>query len=784
MKKLFLKSITLKILAFILFISLLENFLLIYMSNTLSLRTIEDQIDERSMKSAELYSDNIGNWVMERMKEIEIYAACTDVRSMDWDIAEPYLQHAIKSKLGIYDHFMIVDLDGNYNTTLKRNPGNASDRAYFQAAKSGRTVISEPLISRTNGNAVAVVAAPIWDQSGRIVGVMAGTINLIKFSRMIENFKYDHADSYSYIVNRYGLIIAHPNQDYILKENISKQSAAINESVVSASTRILHNVQGKVRYTFNNTESFSYYHEIPNTNGWKIIIKIPLDYWLDPIRKIRNSMAAASVAAMLLAIILGATVAKSISHPIIRLKDVFVKATTGDLSARAAVESEDEVGQASSSFNRMMEQVSHLTYHDTLTGLPNRLMFTNHLGSVLKEAAGENGKVAVMVMDIDRFGNINNTLGHSVGDRLLVNLSSKITGCLSPDEVLSRIGEDKFVLLLRHATEQKDILDKARTILELVKQPLIIDDYRLYVTAGIGIAFYPEDGINSAELFKNAYSAMQRAKRIGRDNMQLYDATASYKLMEQLYLDSSMHHALGNNELLLHYQPQVDVASGRIIGCEVLLRWQHPELGLVSPAKFIPIAEANGLIVSIGEWVLKTACTQNKYWQDTGHDPIYISVNISGIQLLQENFVEMVSGILQETGLQPQYLELEITESIAMENTEYIPEILSRLSKLGVRIALDDFGTGYSSLNYLKNFAITTLKIDQSFIRDLTVSPKDAAIVSTILAMGRHLKLNVTAEGVETSEQMELLKNENCDILQGYLFSKPVPVDEFEKFLA
>jgi len=295
------------------------------------------------------------------------------------------------------------------------------------------------------------------------------------------------------------------------------------------------------------------------------------------------------------------------------------------------------------------------------------------------------------------------------------------------------------------------------------------------------MAFYPEDGESSDSLFKNAFSAMQKAKRKGRDNYELYDPSMNARLLEQLNLDSSMHHALDNGEFSIHYQPQIDTESKEIIGCEALIRWNHPELGMISPLKFIPISEANGLIILIGRWVLYTACMQNKLWQDAGFKPIYVSVNLSAVQLIQEDFIDMVSGILSETGLSPEYLELEITESVAVKNHEYITSILEKLKKMGIRIALDDFGTGYSSLNYLKNFAITTLKIDRSFIYDINENPKNAAIVSTILAMGRNLKLNVTAEGVETKEQYEALKNRGCKIIQGYYFSKPLPQNEFEK---
>jgi EAL domain-containing protein (putative c-di-GMP-specific phosphodiesterase class I) len=297
------------------------------------------------------------------------------------------------------------------------------------------------------------------------------------------------------------------------------------------------------------------------------------------------------------------------------------------------------------------------------------------------------------------------------------------------------------------------------------------------------MAFYPEDGESRDSLFKNAFSAMQKAKGRGRDNYQLYEPSINAKLIEQMNLDSSMHHALDNGEFTILYQPQIDAESKEIIGCEALIRWNHPELGMINPDKFIPVSETNGLIILIGRWVLYTACMQNKLWQDSGCKPIYISVNLSAVQLIQEDFIDMVSNILKETGLSPEYLELEITESVAVKNHEYITAILEKLKKMGIRIALDDFGTGYSSLNYLKNFAVTTLKIDRSFTYDINENLKNAAIVSSIIAMGNNLKLNVTAEGVETKEQYEVLRDGGCNTIQGYYFSKPLPLNEFEKLM-
>ncbi|HWQ29715.1 MAG TPA: EAL domain-containing protein, partial [Negativicutes bacterium] len=523
------------------------------------------------------------------------------------------------------------------------------------------------------------------------------------------------------------------------------------------------------------------YYIIPNTNGWKLITKIPVDYWLAPIRCAAKSLAFIGLVGLIIASLLGYFISKSISYPIIEMEKVFTRAADGDLSVRSEIASNDEIGNASRSFNKMMDNIISLTYYDSLTLLPNRMLFNASLDAELERASRDGSRLAVMIFDIDKFESINNTLGHAAGDKLLKNLAEKINYMSSHGYIVSHMGEDRFAILFKNFTCKEDVLKLSTEVMDLIKQPWLLDDHKLYITACAGIAFYPEDGETGFLLFKNAFSAMQRAKLNGRDNYVIYDPSMSSKLLEQMNLDSSMHRALENGEFSVYYQPQVNAITGELTGCEALIRWNHPELGLISPLKFIPFAETNGLIIPIGRWVLHTACKQNKLWQESGYKHICVSVNLSVVQLIQEDFIDMVSNILEETGLPPEYLELEITESVAVKNPERITLIIEKLKKMGIRIALDDFGTGYSSLNYLKNFAITTLKIDKSFVCDMNENPKNSAIVSTILAMGHNLVLMVTAEGVETKEQYELLKEKGCNIIQGYYFGKPVTFHEFEK---
>lgn len=777
------RSIMFKILIMILTICVLESLIFITISEYMTKRTLENMIIENSKKNAELYSEHIGSWLMERMQEIEVYSNTPLVKSMDWGSIEPYLKEEIEEKLLVYDHFMVADASGSYNNTIKRNAGNASDREYFKAAMKGRTVVSDPVISRTNGKPVTIVAAPIRNNHLVIQGVMVGSINLIKLSKIIENFKYNYPNSYSYIVDKNGLIIAHPEEEFILKESIVIESDIVPEQMVESAKKILTNDEGTTTFFFDNSTSMNYYHIIPNTDGWKLIIKIPVDYWHTPIKNSSIYHILIGLSGLITASILGFFIAKSISHPIVLLKEVFMRAASGDLAVRSSIDTDDEIGDAARSFNKMMDNIVNLTYYDPLTLLPNRMLFNASLDIELERASRESTRLAVMIFDIDKFESINNTLGHISGDKLLKNLAEKISYLSDCGYIVSHMGEDRFTVLFKNFAEKDDVLKLANEIRDIIRQPWLVDEHRFYISACSGIAFYPEDGESSDVIFKNAFSAMQKAKLKGRDNYAIYDPSMNSRLMEQMNLDSSMHYALDNGEFSLHYQPQVNAATEELVGCEALLRWNQPELGMISPLKFIPVSETNGLIIPIGRWVLYTACMQNKLWQESGYKPICISVNLSAVQLIQKDFIDMVSHILKETKLPPEYLELEITESIAVKNHEYITIIIEKLKKMGIRIALDDFGTGYSSLNYLKNFAITTLKIDRSFIFDINENPKNSAIVSSILAMGHNLLLNVIAEGVETKEQYETLKERGCDIIQGFYFSKPLPLYEFEKHM-
>ncbi len=429
------------------------------------------------------------------------------------------------------------------------------------------------------------------------------------------------------------------------------------------------------------------------------------------------------------------------------------------------------------------EHIHHMARHDGLTGLPNRLLFSSLLNAALKTAARYKRSFAVMFIDLDRFKFINDTLGHEAGDTLLKEITGRFKEALRASDVIARLGGDEFVVLVQEVPDRDHAATVARKLLSTAIRPVMLLGQECRVTASVGISLYPGDGEDEQTLMKNADSAMYHAKEEGKNNFQFYSSEISTQTLERLTLESNLRRAMERREFTLAYQAKVDLKSGRITGVEALLRWHNAELGAVSPAKFIPVAEETGLIVHIGRWVMKTACEQNVAWQRQGLPPISMAVNLSVRQFSDEHLVDDVAAILQETGMAPQLLELEITEGMIVHNVERAIKLLTAIKQLGVRLAIDDFGTGYSSLGQLKNFPIDTLKVDRSFIRDLATDSEDKAITSAIIAMGKTLSLTVVAEGVETVEQQAFLREQACDEMQGYYFSKPIAADDFAALL-
>jgi diguanylate cyclase (GGDEF)-like protein len=424
-------------------------------------------------------------------------------------------------------------------------------------------------------------------------------------------------------------------------------------------------------------------------------------------------------------------------------------------------------------------RAEYLAQHDELTDLPNRVSFNNSLQHAIRLAARKDTKLAVMFIDLDRFKIINDSLGHDYGDYLLQDISQRLKGVLRDSDIVARLGGDEFVVLIEEWQSMHDLSAVSDKILKAVAKPFIIDNQEYDLTTSVGVSTFPQHGVSAQELLRHADVAMYRAKELGKNNYQFYTSLLDFNSVERLRLETALRRAVNRDELVLHYQPIVNLETGYLVGMEALLRWQHPEQGLLSPAVFMPIAEETGLIVSIGEWVLRTACEQNRKWHEMGYGPMRVSVNLSTRQF-QPSLVDMVTRVLEETGLAPQLLELEITESMVMQHPDQAVRMLNELSHMGILISIDDFGTGYSSLAYLKRFAIDSLKIDRSFVAEATTDSDNAAIIRAIIQMAHGLEIRVVAEGVETAAQALFLRDHHCDRVQGYHFSKPLPNNEFE----
>jgi diguanylate cyclase (GGDEF)-like protein/PAS domain S-box-containing protein len=424
------------------------------------------------------------------------------------------------------------------------------------------------------------------------------------------------------------------------------------------------------------------------------------------------------------------------------------------------------------------EQIQFLAYYDALTGLPNRVLLQDRLAKALASARRHGEKVAVLFLDLDRFKIINDSLGHSVGDLLLQDIAERLKKWTRAQDTVARIGGDEFLLVLTSVKDVPDAAVSAERIMDVMTAEFVSQGHSFNVSCSIGISIFPEHGADAETLIKHADAAMYCAKDSGRNNFRFFTEDMNAQVVERLTLEHSLRLALEKQELSLVYQPQMDIATGRITGLEALLRWKHPELGLVPPDKFIRIAENSGLIVPIGEWVLRTACSQARKWQDEGLPAVSVAVNVSAVQFRQEGFRELISRVLLETGLASQYLELELTESLLLSNADVGFPMVQELKKMGLKLAIDDFGTGYSSLSYLRQFPVSKLKIDRSFIRDVATNPDDAAITTAIISMARGLNLKVIAEGVENEQQMSFLRAHHCDEIQGYYFSKPLTVDD------
>jgi diguanylate cyclase (GGDEF)-like protein len=648
----------------------------------------------------------------------------------------------------------IISPDGMLSqTTIEPHPRpiDLSERAHFRIHLDGRfhgLYIGVPAITQLSGQPFLPISRRVEAGDGTFLGVLAmlispgelttlpksidlGPHGVMTLSRLdgtvLARFSVDSPDGTKHI----GRSIAGGPRPAVIKENEAGEFVRI--SALDGIPRMF--AYGRV-------------------GSYPLVITVGLE--LD-----RALAAWRSLAATIVALALGATVLL-LGLGAYLVRRIFRDANT----ARATTQA-----------------ITHTAEHDFLTGLPNRMLLNDRISQAIAVAQRHRNKVAVMFMDLDNFKHINDSLGHQAGDRLLQSVAKRLVMCVRGADTVSRQGGDEFVALLSEVRQPEDAAVIARKMLQAVAETHPIDQHDLRVTASIGVSIYPDDGPDAETLVKNADTAMYQAKENGRHCYRFFKPAMNVRAVQRQSIEEDLRGALERHELVLHYQPKIDLRTGAISGPEALLRWMHPTRGLLSPSEFIPVAEDCGLIVPIGAWVLREACEQVRAWADAGLPITTMAVNVSVAEFRAEDFLEGVFAILDETGLDPRFLELEMTESVLMQRAEPTAAILQDLRARGVRVTIDDFGTGYSSLSYLRKFAVDALKIDQSFVRQISIAGRDTPLVTAVISMARSLKLLVVAEGVETLEELAFLRAQQCDEVQGYYFSRPVPAEQFARLL-
>ena len=720
-------------------------------------------------------SELISNWFQDRKNELKIYAHTKIMKDGSWDGKKDYLQSELAKRVDEYYFFMIADQKGNYSTTMQDNAGNISDRNYFPKVMEGKTIISNPVISKSTSRPIVVIGTPIT-KNNQTTSMLGAVIEINKLSAYINKYKIENEGVYSFLINNQGKVIAHPDHyklyNYLFNNDTT--SFNFNDKFIN---KVLSKKEGNLKCKIDNTIKYAFYHNIPETNNWKIVTVLPQSYLQKSIDGLNKKIFIIALIAIFLGSILSIYIAKNISKPIIKLKNIFKEGATGNLNIRANINSNDEIGEAANSFNKMMNVIKNLTYNDALTGLPNIDFFQKKLDNTLNHLEDINQKAYICSIGIDDFKSINDRFGHNGGDAILKKLSERIKYYLDENQTLSRMGDEFYFYLLKTEGDA-NITKKCEKILSNISQSYLIEDNIIYLTASMGISVYPDDSTDANKLIKNASLAMHGVKKDNTHKIDFYSKNVEKNLSERKRLETELSTALEENQFILHYQPFISTNNKKTIGLEALIRWDHPQKGMISPGVFIPIAEETAFINKMGDWVLNKACSDLKSIHDTISDDFFVSVNVSPEQFLEKNFVRKIQETLLQTGLEPEHLELEITERTAMGNIEYTIKSLKELHELGVKIAIDDFGTGYSSLSYLKEFAIDILKIDKSFIDNFIDNADNRAIVNTIITIGHNLNLKVVAEGVETKQQAKKLKELGCDIIQGYYYSKPLPLLE------
>jgi diguanylate cyclase (GGDEF)-like protein len=722
----------------------------------------------------------------------EIAAAVTPAMLADTAKLQAYLQRQKVSKsifpTGVYAVSQAGSIVAEQPSLSGRLGGDIKDRPYFvEAMKTGKPVISGPRLGQVVNKPIVIMVVPILDGAGRGIGVLAGAMypsdsNLFG---QLEVAKLGTAGYFFVVSPKDRLIVSATDQKRVMQPVSAKGLNTVLDRRVEQGYEgpgLAINSQGIETLTVSRNMK---------TTGWFVLAGVPTVEAFAPIATLtRQVYFAALLLTLIMVLVLRYFLVRQWT-PIEQAGARIRRMTEGkEPFAPIPIERKDEIGTLIDDFNQLIvwrkvaeHQMEYLAHHDALTGLPNRVLVQDRFNQAKAYADRTTNKVALLFLDLDSFKTINDSLGHTLGDTLLKQIAARLAECVRDTDTISRQGGDEFLIVLPAIQSTDDTALVLAKLLERLREPIHVDGHELSTSVSIGVAIYPDDGPDFDTLLKKSDMAMYRAKDAGRNTYCYFDEQMNVEAVEHLALRNDLRRALERDEFVLHYQPQLDLATGRVVGAEALIRWNHPDRGLVAPGHFIPVAEESGLIIPISEWVIHEACRQTVLWRRARLPDLLMAVNLSAVQFRRGDVEKTVMNALKKSGLNPQYLELELTESTLIHESESVLATVQRLKQLGVRFSIDDFGTGYSSLSYLKRFAIDKLKIDQSFIRDLAVDPDDAAIVRAIIQMAQSLGLKTIAEGVETAEMLAPLRVFGCDEVQGYYFARPMPAKQFEQYL-
>jgi diguanylate cyclase (GGDEF)-like protein len=705
-----------------------------------------------------------------------------------------------------YDHCECISLYNMNNEVIASSDseliGKTTDSeltlSYILATGSTATAIDGMHPISKNGSTIYCIeiGAPITDPiSGYVCGYVISTMNIAYFRTYLNSLTIGET-GFCMLLDKDGKVIYHPDPSYV-GTNIRSEKLS---SLVTNYNKGLMPISSSFEYYFDHTNQLYGYTILPDLN-WVLMLKQDTSEIKSVTTIMLTLLVLICTILMIIVIIFANILAKRYSAPIISLRDAMRKASDGNLTVQSNIKSNNELGELSKNFNKMLhiiktnyedlesmheellsneeqlrsnyDHIEFLAYHDTLTNLPNKLAFLDYINAVLSSPQS-NKRHSVYFVDLDNFKTVNDTLGHEYGDALLVKTAQLLSALIGGNGMLARAGGDEFLIFREDIGTADNAVEFASQIIETFKNPLDLDGEIVYVSMSIGISIYPENGISSKVLIKNSDIAMYKSKDTGKNKFTLFDSTMEEELNRNTLVLEVLRNAIENNDIYIQYQPLMELDSNNIIGYEALMRIRNERLGPISPKEFIPLAEESGLITELSTWLIREACYFNKQLLELGSRPRPVSVNISSVQINRPGFVCILSDILEETGLPPEYLELEITESTLVSSIMDATMLLNNLQELGVKVSLDDFGTGYSSLNYLTQMPIDTLKIDKSFIDNICINEKDVQIAETIIQLAHSLSIKVVAEGVETEEQLSLLKARHCDIVQGYIFSRPL----------